>query len=420
MRPGLYLYHCVAAPAGLHIANGMYGQILVEPKDGLPKVDKEFQIVQGEFYTTGTFGERGPQHFSMEKAIKEEPEYVLFNGHVGALMADKALKASAGERIRLYLGNAGPSLTSSFHVVGEIFDNVYSEGGIVANQHNVQTTIVPVGGSAMVEFTVDVAGEYTLVDNSMFRAFNKGAMGQLRVHGKNDLMVFSGRTSESLYNPGTTLAKMIDPKAGFIDSGRELSDDELMKDGNQVFGRVCTACHQSQGQGLPGTFPPLGGSDFLMADEKRAIDIVIDGLQGPIVVNGVSYNTQMPNPGLTNPEIAGVLSYVRNSFGNKSDMTTVAEVKQFRDSLESGGESAGRGGGAPRKAFGREASREGTRHEARRVLEAAVRENDEPYRFGKAMACVPSRRLRRALPRPSGLPRGRRVPAFAPRARPNP
>jgi nitrite reductase (NO-forming) len=333
MRPGLYLYHCVAAPAGLHIANGMYGQILVEPKGGLPKVDREFQIVQGEFYTTGTFGERGPQRFAMEKAIKEDPEYVVFNGQVGALMGEKALKAKAGERVRIYLGNAGPSLISSFHVVGEIFDDVYSEGGIVANQHNVQTTIVPVGGSAMVEFTVDVPGEYSLVDHSMFRAFNKGAMGQLRVEGRSNLMVFSGRTSESLYNPGTTLAKMADPDTFVADPGRELGEEELMKLGSQVFGRVCTQCHQAQGQGLPGTFPPLASSDYLMADEKRAIDIVMNGLRGPIVVNGVTYTSEMPKPGLTDVEVAAVLSYVRNSFGNKSDLTTLAEVKAFRDSL---------------------------------------------------------------------------------------
>jgi nitrite reductase (NO-forming) len=333
MRPGLFLYHCVAAPAGLHIANGMYGQILVEPKDGLPKVDREFQIVQGEFYTTGGYGERGPQHFSMEKAVKEEPEYVVFNGQVGALMGSNALKAHAGERIRLYLGNAGPSLTSSFHVVGEIFDDVYGEGGITPNQHNVQTTVVPVGGSAMVEFTVDVPGEYTLVDHSMFRAFNKGAMGQLRVDGRGNQMVFSGRTSESLYNPGTTLAKMADPAGIAFAPGHEPTDDELMRLGGQVFGRVCMACHQSQAQGLPGTFPPLAGSDFLMADEKRAIDIVMNGTRGPVTVNGVTYDSQMPNPGLTDAEIAGVLSYVRNSFGNKSDSTTLAEVKRFRDSL---------------------------------------------------------------------------------------
>src|SRR5262245_18165914 len=110
MRPGLYLYHCVAAPAGLHIANGMYGQILIEPKEGLPKVDREFQIAQGEFYTTGAYGERGNQKFAMEKAVQENPEYVVFNGQVGSLMGDRALKAHAGERVRIYLANAGPSL----------------------------------------------------------------------------------------------------------------------------------------------------------------------------------------------------------------------------------------------------------------------------------------------------------------------
>jgi nitrite reductase (NO-forming) len=332
MRPGLFLYHCVAAPAGLHIANGMYGQILVEPKEGLPKVDREFQIVQGEFYTTGGFGERGPQRFAMEKAVKEDPEYVVFNGKVGALMGANALRIRAGERVRIFLGNAGPSLVSSFHVVGEIFDNVYGEGGITANQHNVQTTVVPVGGSAMVEFTVDVPGEYAMVDHSMFRAFNKGAMGLLRAEGRENPMIFSGRSSESLYNPGTTLAKMADPAVA-IDPGRELDEAELMKLGGQVYGRVCFACHQSQGQGLPGTFPPLASSDFLMADEKRAIDIVMNGLRGPVVVNGVTYDSQMPNPNLNDAEIAAVLSYVRNSFGNKSDVTTLAEVKKFRESL---------------------------------------------------------------------------------------
>jgi nitrite reductase (NO-forming) len=248
-------------------------------------------------------------------------------------MGERALKARAGERVRIYLGNAGPALISSFHVVGEIFDDVYGEGGTVANQHNVQTTVVPVGGSAMVEFTVDVPGEYSLVDHSMFRAFNKGAMGQLRVEGRSNLMVFSGRTSESLYNPGTTLAKMADPDAFVADPGRELGEEELMKLGSQVFGRICTQCHQSQGQGLLGTFPPLASSDYLMADEKRAIDIVMNGLRGPIVVNGVTYTSEMPKPGLTDVEVAAVLSYVRNSFGNKSDLTTLAEVKAFRDSL---------------------------------------------------------------------------------------
>ena len=183
MRAGLYLYHCVAAPAGMHLANGMYGLILVEPKQGMPKVDKEFFIVQGEFYTNGAYGERGNQQFDMTKAVREQPEYVVFNGRVGALMGDNALRMKAGESVRLYLGNAGPALMSSFHIVGEIFDDVYGEGGTKVNQHNVQTTVVPVGGSAMVDLVMDVPGAYQFVDHSMFRAFNKGAMGAIEVDG---------------------------------------------------------------------------------------------------------------------------------------------------------------------------------------------------------------------------------------------
>src|SRR5262249_60379021 len=134
------------------------------------QVDREFDICQGEFYTKGAFGEPGLQEFSQEKALHEQPEYVVFNGKVGALMGENALKARAGEKIRFYLGNAGPALVSSIHVVGEIFDNVYGEGGIVVNQHNVQNTLVPGGGSAMVGFTVDGPGQDTIGHHSMVRA----------------------------------------------------------------------------------------------------------------------------------------------------------------------------------------------------------------------------------------------------------
>ncbi len=208
MRAGLYLYHCVAAPAGMHLANGMYGLILVEPKEGMPKVDKEFFIVQGEFYTSGAYGEQGPQQFDLTKAVREQPEYVVFNGRVGALMGDNALRMKAGECVRLYLGNAGPALLSSFHVVGEIFDDVYGEGGTRVNQNNVQTTVVPVGGAAMVDMVVDVPGSYQFVDHSMFRAFNKGAMGAMEVEGAVRPELFSGRQAEGIYNPGTRLHRV--------------------------------------------------------------------------------------------------------------------------------------------------------------------------------------------------------------------
>ncbi|HEZ3379717.1 TPA: nitrite reductase, copper-containing [Neisseria meningitidis] len=198
LQPGLYIYHCAVAPVGMHIANGMYGLILVEPKEGLPKVDKEFYIVQGDFYTKGKKGAQGLQPFDMDKAVAEQPEYVVFNGHVGAIAGDNALKAKAGETIRMYVGNGGPNLVSSFHVIGEIFDKVYVEGGKLINE-NVQSTIVPAGGSAIVEFKVDIPGSYTLVDHSIFRAFNKGALGQLKVEGAENPEIMTQKLSDTAY-----------------------------------------------------------------------------------------------------------------------------------------------------------------------------------------------------------------------------
>ena len=191
LNPGLYVYHCATAPVPMHIANGMYGMILVEPKAGLPKVDREFYVMQSEFYTHGKFGEKGLQTLDMEKGVDERPTYVVFNGAVGSLTGDKALQAKVGERVRLFVGNGGPNLISSFHVIGEVFDNVYTEGGTVASQHNVQTTLVPAGGSAIVEFGVEKPGDLILVDHSIFRAFNKGALGMLHVAGEDNAKVFA-------------------------------------------------------------------------------------------------------------------------------------------------------------------------------------------------------------------------------------
>ncbi len=202
LKPGLYVYHCATAPVGLHIANGMYGMILVEPKEGLPEVDREYYVMQSEFYTAGAFGEKGLQDFDMNKALTETPDYVVFNGGVGALTGTGALQAAVGDRVRLYMGNGGPNLTSSFHVIGEIFDVVYSEGGTTPNQHNVQTTVIPAGGSAIVEFETDVPGKYTLVDHSIFRAFNKGAVGILDVVGEENVAIYSGQLRTGDYRPG--------------------------------------------------------------------------------------------------------------------------------------------------------------------------------------------------------------------------
>ena len=191
LNPGLYVYHCATSPVPLHIANGMYGLILVEPKEGMPAVDREFYVMQSEFYTKGKFGDKGLQAIDMDRAVAEDPTYVVFNGAAGSLVGDSALKAKVGETVRMYVGNGGPNLISSFHVIGEVFDNVYAEGGTKVSQQNVQTTVVPAGGSAMVEFRLEKPGNLVLVDHSIFRAFNKGALGMINVSGNDAPKVFA-------------------------------------------------------------------------------------------------------------------------------------------------------------------------------------------------------------------------------------
>jgi copper-containing nitrite reductase len=183
LHPGLFVYHCAAPPVSDHIANGMYGLILVEPKRGLPKVDREFYVLQSEIYTKDAPEDAEVLEYSHEKGREERPQFVVFNGRYGALTGKGALKAKTGDRVRIYFGNAGPNLIASFHLIGEIFDKVYREGDLVSPPaHSVQTTLVPAGGATVVEFTVEVPGEYTLVDHAIFRV-EKGAVGYLNVEG---------------------------------------------------------------------------------------------------------------------------------------------------------------------------------------------------------------------------------------------
>jgi nitrite reductase (NO-forming) len=197
INPGLYVYHCATPHVPIHIANGMYGLILVEPAGGLPRVDREYYVMQGEFYTKGRTMTPGLQPFDADKARDERPEYVLFNGRMGALMDEGALTARTGETVRLYVGNGGPNLVSSFHVIGEIFDRVYPEAAIGgALRRNVQTTLVPAGGAAIVEFKVDVPGRFLLVDHSISRAMDKGALGSLVVSGDDRPDIFRSLSPE--------------------------------------------------------------------------------------------------------------------------------------------------------------------------------------------------------------------------------
>ena len=328
LNPGLYVYHCATAPVGMHIANGMYGLILVEPKGGLPKVDREYYVMQGDFYTKGKYGEAGLQAFDMEKAIKEQPDYVVFNGSVGALTGDNAITADVGETVRLFVGNGGPNLVSSFHVIGEIFDTVNVEGGELENK-NVQTTLVPAGGAAMTQFKVDVPGTFIMVDHSIFRAFNKGALGMLKVNGPEDKIIYSGKQADTVYLPEGSASQSIENPTKVAED-ENLSKDQQIALGKNVFENNCLACHQAKGEGIPSAFPPLAKSDFLNADHGRAIGIVLHGLSGPVEVNGETYDSVMPGIALNDGQVANVLTYVLNSFGNDGGQVSPADVKKQR------------------------------------------------------------------------------------------
>jgi len=330
LNEGIYVYHCATAPVGMHVANGMYGLILVEPPEGMPKVDHEYYVMQGDFYTTGKYREKGSQPFDMEKAIDERPTYVLFNGAEGALTGDNALAANVGETVRLYVGNGGPNLVSSFHVIGAIFDQVRYEGGSNV-QTNVQTTLIPAGGAAIVKFTAKVPGSYVLVDHSIFRAFNKGALAIMKVNGGEDKAIYSGKELDSVYlgdRAGANLAA-VSQAAASAASGT-LSLDEQVRAGQALFAGTCSVCHQADGKGLPGVFPPLAQSDFL-ADLNRVMGVVLHGLNGAVTVNGQQYNSVMPPmTQLTDDEIANILTYVLNSFGNPGGRVSKDDVKKQR------------------------------------------------------------------------------------------
>lgn len=282
-------------------------------------MDHEYYVMQGDFYTQGRYHEPGLQVFDMEKSIDERPTYVLFNGAEGSLVGDKALKAAVGDSVRLYFGVGGPNVTSSFHVIGEVFDRVYQEGG-GRYREQVQTTMVPAGGSAIMEYTVNVPGTYILVDHSLSRAFNKGAIGTMKVEGPEDKNPYSGKQADRTYG-GSLGTPPVDSSAAA----------DPMAHGQEVYNSTCAMCQQADGQGVPNLFPPLAGSEWVTGDVARLADVPLKGLSGKITVKGVSYNGSMPAlPSLTDADIAHVLTFVRGTWGNKATPVTVEEVAAAR------------------------------------------------------------------------------------------
>jgi nitrite reductase (NO-forming) len=187
-RPGVYVYHCMTPPVGHHVANGMYGLVVVEPPEGLPPVDREWYVMQGEFYLQGGRGPQGLRQFSLDGLVAERPDYVVYNGSVDALGGERALRATVGDKVRIFFGVGGPNLDSAFHVVGGIFARLWPEGASEV-QTNVQTTLVSPGMAVMAELSFDAPGRYMIEDHHITR-LEKGAMAEILVGGPERPEIF--------------------------------------------------------------------------------------------------------------------------------------------------------------------------------------------------------------------------------------
>ena len=190
MLPGVFVYHCGTDLAPQHISNGMYGLIVVEPPAGLPRVDHEFYVMQGELYTADDMGSEGHQKMSLPKLLNERPEYFVFNGMVSGASGDHAMHAKVGETVRIFFGVGGPNIISSPHIIGEIMDRVYAEGSFTSPPlTNVQTTVVPPGGATVLELKPLVPGTFRLVDHALIRVA-RGLVGVLEVSGPENPELF--------------------------------------------------------------------------------------------------------------------------------------------------------------------------------------------------------------------------------------
>jgi len=330
LQSGLYVYHCATAPVGMHVANGMYGLIMVEPKEGMSKVDKEYYVMQGDFYTEGNYRAPGLQNFDMQKAIDEKPTYVVFNGADGALTGANSLTAKADEKVRMFFGVGGPNVTSSFHIIGTIFDKVYFEGG-TKYQENVQTTMVPAGGSAIVEFTPRVPGNLTLVDHSLTRAFNKGAIGLLSISGPDKPEIYAKGIKKPLTAAAAAKAAPAPVKAAAKDAKPAVAAaPSAHARGKAVYDSNCAVCHQADAKGVAGVFPPLAHSDFFQQRPYEMAHIVLNGRSGTLVVNGQKYNGVMPAQDLNDEDISAVINYINVELNEGQPVLTPDQVRDMR------------------------------------------------------------------------------------------
>jgi nitrite reductase (NO-forming) len=219
-------------------------------------------------------------------------------------------------------------------VIGEIFDKVQQEGG-THPQENVQTTLIPAGGAVIVEFHTEVPGNYIMVDHSIFRAFNKGALAIMEVAGDARAEFYSGKQADESYLSDKVGDLAPVAAAAEAKAAGKLTKEQQIAAGAVLFMGTCSVCHQDSGQGIPDVFPPLAKSDYLNKDHERAIHIALNGLTGKVTVNGKTYESVMPPMSqLNDAEIANILTYVLNSWGNGGGVISKEQVKAVRDSTQ--------------------------------------------------------------------------------------
>ncbi|HEU0276739.1 MAG TPA: multicopper oxidase domain-containing protein [Rhodanobacteraceae bacterium] len=323
--PGAFVYHCGTPPVLLHLANGMYGAIIVDPATPLPPAEASYVIVQSEWYTAQISGNlMGPDY---QKMLAERPDEVVFNG-AAFQYRDHPLQAIAGERVRLYFVNAGPNAWSSFHVIGATFDKVYPDGVTAHALDGVSTYTVGPGAGAVFDLIIPHPGKYPFVDHD-FAHLMLGAQGILNVRAPGEPLPAAApapaasAAAPAASAPASAAAAPAEPAGPYkFDPAR----------GASLYTANCSACHQATGTGLPGAFPPLKGNPAVLdANPAQQIGVILHGAHG-IAINGVTYPSAMPPFGgsLNDAEIADITNHERTSCGNQSKQVTADDVKAIR------------------------------------------------------------------------------------------
>jgi nitrite reductase (NO-forming) len=314
---GAFLYHCGTPPVLLHIANGMYGVLVVDPATPLPPADESYVIEQSEWYTQQVSGSLMGANY--EKMMQERPDEVVFNG-AAFQYRDHPLVATAGKRVRLYVVDAGPDLWTSFHVIGAIFDKVYPDGDAAHALSGVSTYSIGPGAGAVFDLVIPEPGKYPFVDHDMAHAM-AGAIGVLDVRA-------DGVAPAATPEPAAAA-----PAADMVAASAALGPYHVdAAKGASLYTANCAACHQPTGEGITGAFPPLkGNAAVLDPDPTTQIKVVLQGLQGQNV-GGTVYPTAMTPFGsqLNDAEIADIINHERSSWGNQSKQITAEEVRALR------------------------------------------------------------------------------------------